>query len=60
MARALRFQAGVPLKFWGFCVTTVVYILNSLPTVLLQGRSSFEKLFGQIPSLQHLRVFGSL
>lgn len=60
MARALRFQAGVPLQFWGFCVTTAVYILNRLPTVLLQGHSAFEKLFGQVPNLQHLRVFGSL
>ena len=60
MARPLTFQAGVPLQFWGFCVTTAVYILNRLPTVLLQGHSTFEKLFGQVPSLQHLRVFRSL
>jgi len=59
MGKALRFQAGIPLKFWECCVTTVVYILNRLPSMLLKGYSSFEKLFGQSPGLKHLRVFGS-
>lgn len=60
MARALRFQASIPLKFWGFCVSTVVYILNRSPIVLLKGKSPFEKLFDKAPSLQNFRVFGSL
>lgn len=60
MARALTFQAFQPLKFWGECVSTAVYLLNRLPTVLLQGKSPFEKFFQRSPSLQHLRVFGSL
>ncbi|XP_070026377.1 uncharacterized protein [Nicotiana sylvestris] len=60
MARALRFQAFIPLHFWGECVSTSVYLLNRLPTVLLKGASPFEKLYGKVPSLQHLKVFGSL
>ncbi|XP_075101077.1 uncharacterized protein LOC142176739 [Nicotiana tabacum] len=60
MARALRFQAFIPLKFWGECVTTAVYLLNRLPTILLRGQSPFERLFSKAPSLQHLKVFGSL
>nr|XP_016446556.1 PREDICTED: uncharacterized protein LOC107771645 [Nicotiana tabacum] len=60
IARALRFQACVPLQFWVECVTTIVYILNRLPTIVLKGVSPFERLFHRSPSLQHLRVFGSL
>ncbi|XP_075074561.1 uncharacterized protein LOC142162144 [Nicotiana tabacum] len=60
MARALRYQDFLPLKFWGECVSIAVYLLNRLPNVLLQGKSFFEKFFQRSPSLQHLRVFGSL
>lgn len=60
MARALRFQACIPIIFWGMRVSTAVYILNRLPTMLLKSKSSCEMLFGHAPSLSHLRVLGSL
>jgi len=41
MARALRFQASVPLKFWGECVLTSVYFLNKLPTRSLHYKDPF-------------------
>ncbi|XP_019238068.1 PREDICTED: uncharacterized protein LOC109218177 [Nicotiana attenuata] len=41
MARALRFQAFVHLRFWGECVSTAVYLLNRLPTVLLKASKEF-------------------
>jgi hypothetical protein len=34
-ARAFRFQAHLPLRFWAECVSTVVHIINRLPTPLL-------------------------
>ncbi|XP_049383017.1 uncharacterized protein LOC125847443 [Solanum stenotomum] len=60
MARALRFQASIPLRFWGECVLTAVYILNRIPTKLLGYKSSFEKLYRDPPALSHLKVFGCL
>ncbi|XP_019230126.1 PREDICTED: uncharacterized protein LOC109211079 [Nicotiana attenuata] len=60
MARALRFQAFIPMIFWGECVSIEVHLLNRLPTGLLQGKSPFEALFQKTPSIEHLRVFGSL
>nr|XP_016498339.1 PREDICTED: uncharacterized protein LOC107817075 [Nicotiana tabacum] len=51
MARVLRFHAYVPLRFWGECVSTAVYLLNRLPIVLLQGKTPFEALYQKGPPI---------
>ncbi|XP_015161610.1 uncharacterized protein [Solanum tuberosum] len=43
MAMYIRFQASIPLTYWGECVSTVVYILNRLPSRVLQFTSPFER-----------------
>ncbi|XP_019238357.1 PREDICTED: uncharacterized protein LOC109218447 [Nicotiana attenuata] len=60
VARTLRFQASVPLRFWGECVTTAIYLINKLPTSILKGKTPYEVLHGAPTSLTHLRVFGYL
>ncbi|XP_049346451.1 uncharacterized protein LOC125811005 [Solanum verrucosum] len=60
IARALRFQASIPISYWGHCVKATVYLINKLPTTGLQGKSSHELLYGTPPHLDHLRVFGCL
>ena len=60
MARALKFQSNVPLYLWGECVSTAVLIINKLPSPILNNKSHFEKLYGKIPSYEHLKVFGCL
>lgn len=60
IARSIRVQVAIPLKYWGECVSTAVYILNRLPSRLLGFQSPFEKLYMHPPSLPHLKVFGCL
>ncbi|KAG5516925.1 hypothetical protein RHGRI_037606 [Rhododendron griersonianum] len=60
VARALLFQSNMPIRFWGECVTTAVYLINRLPTRLLSNITPFERLYGHPPTYDHLRVFKSL
>lgn len=58
LASALLLQASLPLKFWGEVVLTVTYLVNKLPSNLLDWKTLFELLYKQVPNIRHLRVFG--
>lgn len=59
-ARALCFQANLPMKFWGECVLTATYMINRFPLSSLKNKTPFETFHKKKPEYHHLRSFGCL
>ncbi|GJS60511.1 putative RNA-directed DNA polymerase [Tanacetum coccineum] len=60
VARSLFFQGGIPLNMLSECVLTATYLINILPTSVLNGKSLYDLVYNKPPSLKHLRSFGYL
>jgi hypothetical protein len=58
MARALRLHANLPKVFWAEAANTAVFLINRLPTPLLDNVSPLEKLHGYPPKYNLLKIFG--
>ena len=53
-------EKKLPLELWAEAVNTCVYVLNRSYTKSLENSTPYEKWSGRKPSIDHLRVFGSV
>src|SRR4051812_27101152 len=60
IARALLFQANLPKKFWSFAVQHAVFIMNRVPSIVLNNKSPYQCLHNSVPELHILKIFGTL
>ena len=60
MTRYMLHVKEMPKKLWAEGANTSMYLLNRMPTSMLQKRTLFEAWFGYKPNLQHLKIFGCL
>lgn len=53
-------ERSVPRKFWPEAVQYAVYILNRSPSATLEDVTPQEKWSNYKPTVEHLRIFGSI
>lgn len=56
----LQFQGNLPLSFWVDWILTSIYLINLLPTLILNNKSPDELLFSSKPTYSHFKVSGCL
>jgi hypothetical protein len=55
---SLLAYAFMPLKFWDEVFLSAAYLINSLPSKVIQHSTPLECLFDKKPDYSSLRVFG--
>jgi hypothetical protein len=55
----MRVAAGLPTSYWELAWEAAVYVRNRSPTSKnMDGMMPYQRLFGDVPDVSHLRVFG--
>jgi Reverse transcriptase (RNA-dependent DNA polymerase)/Integrase core domain/gag-polypeptide of LTR copia-type/GAG-pre-integrase domain len=60
MTRALLFSSNIPKTFWADAILTSCYLINRLPSRVLNFKSPFEILYNRKFNISHLKVFGCI
>jgi hypothetical protein len=55
---SLLAYASMPLKYWDEAFLTAVYLINHLPSKVIQSQTPMERLFGKSGDYSLLRIFG--
>jgi hypothetical protein len=59
-ARAMMYDKNILLSLWVEDASTAVYIQNKCPHKALEKKTPKEVFISKKPSVDHLRIFGSL
>ena len=59
MVRSMMSCSSLPISFWGYSLQTAIYILNVVPSKLIQ-KTPLELWNGHKPNLCHFRIWGCL
>ena len=59
MARSLLIQSSMPVRYWSEAARTAVYLANRMPHKSAQD-VPYKRMFKTLPSIKHLKVFGSV
>lgn len=54
----MMFHANVPALFWFDAFATVTYVINRIPTPILDNKSPFELLYQALPNYENFKPFG--
>jgi hypothetical protein len=57
-ARAMLLDASLPLSLWGEAVVTACHVRNRSPIAGTRAGTPWGLVFGSVPNVSHLRVFG--
>jgi hypothetical protein len=60
VARAMMYDQNFSLSLWAEAASTTVYIQNRCPHKALEEKTPEEVFIDKKPSVDHLRIFGSL
>jgi len=60
MARCLLYEKKLLLNFWAEAVNTASYLINRMASRVLADKTPYELWYGFKPSIDHLKVFGSI
>jgi hypothetical protein len=55
---SLLAQASMPLKFWDEAFLTATYLINRIPSKVIDDDTPMERLFHEKPNFSFLRTFG--
>ena len=58
IVRSLLIFASCPERFWGEAALTAVYAINRIPSIVINNKSPYKRLYGISPNYHQLKVFG--